>query len=133
MVEHKGLRGFVPTELQNVLANRAAELLLDEAVSPDELDVIVRSSLGLRRSALGPFLGLHLGGGPAGCRSLVALAASGVPDEERPVMLRDKVVQLVEDTYGLSRYGDFTAARDDRQRAVLDALAGLSLPEPCNN
>jgi ketoreductase RED1 len=46
-------------------------------------------------------------------------------------MLRDKVVQLVEDTYGLNRYGHFTTTRDDRQRAVLDALAGLPLPEPC--
>ncbi|MEV1082374.1 hypothetical protein AB0I98_29725 [Streptomyces sp. NPDC050211] len=96
----------------------------------DELDLIVRSSLGLRWSALGPFLGLHLGGGPVGYRGLVA---PGVPDEEHPVMLRDKVVQLVEDTYGLNRYGHFTTTRDDRQRAVLDALAGLPLPEPCNN
>jgi ketoreductase RED1 len=133
VVEHKEVRGFVATELQNVLANRAAELVLDGVVSPDELDLIVRSSLGLRWAALGPFLGLHLGGGPAGYRGLVALAAPGVPDEERPVILREKVVQLVEDTYGLNRYGDFTTARDHRQRAVLDALAGLPLPEPCNN
>ncbi|MFJ9562838.1 3-hydroxyacyl-CoA dehydrogenase NAD-binding domain-containing protein [Streptomyces fuscichromogenes] len=130
VVEHKEVRGFVATELQNVLASRAAELVLDGVVSPAELDLIVRSSLGLRWSALGPFLGLHLGGGPAGYRGLVALVASDVPDEERPVMLRDKLVQLVEDTYGLTRYGDYTTARDYRQQAVLDTLAELPLPEP---
>ncbi|SHH30992.1 3-hydroxyacyl-CoA dehydrogenase NAD-binding domain-containing protein [Streptomyces sp. 3214.6] len=133
VVEHKEVRGFVATELQNVLARRAAELVLDGVVSPAELDLIVRSSLGLRWAALGPFLGLHLGGGPAGYRGLLAVGAPGIPDEERPVMLREKVVQLVEDTYGLSRYSGYTAARDRRQQEILDAIAGAPLPHPSND
>ncbi|ANZ39396.1 hydroxylacyl-CoA dehydrogenase [Lentzea guizhouensis] len=124
VVERKEIPGFVGNRLQAALSREAAYLVEQGVVTPQDLDTVVTSSLGIRWATVGPFLGAHLGGGPGGYRHLaehIGKSMQGLrlgtpsPDPER-------LIRAVEDAYGSSTYSALAEARDRKQLAVLTAV-----------
>ncbi len=54
------LPGFVLNRMQYALLNECFRLLLDDVVSADDLDVVMRDGLGLRYAFIGPMETIHL-------------------------------------------------------------------------
>ncbi|MFG2888297.1 3-hydroxyacyl-CoA dehydrogenase NAD-binding domain-containing protein [Streptomyces sp. NPDC048248] len=129
VVERKEIPGFVGNRLQNALSREAIHLVEQGVVSPSELDAIMVNSLGLRWSAVGPFLGAHLGGGPGGYRhmaehigpSMQKMWDSLGQPEQSPEQT-ERLIRAVEDAYGTRAYRDLSQERDRKQLAVLGAL-----------
>lgn len=66
VVLHREINGFVGNRLQAAVLRESIYLVQQGVVSVEELDTLVTNSLGLRWAAVGPFKGIHLGGGPGG-------------------------------------------------------------------
>jgi ketoreductase RED1 len=66
VVLHREIDGFVGNRLQAAVLRESIYLVQQGVVSVEELDTLVTNSLGLRWSAVGPFKGIHLGGGAGG-------------------------------------------------------------------
>lgn len=66
VVLHREINGFVGNRLQAAVLRESIYLVQQGVVSVDELDTLVTNSLGLRWATVGPFKGIHLGGGPGG-------------------------------------------------------------------
>ncbi|MGW1542175.1 3-hydroxyacyl-CoA dehydrogenase NAD-binding domain-containing protein [Streptomyces sp. NPDC002309] len=131
VVERKEIPGFVGNRLQHAISREATYLVQQGVVTPDELDEVLTTSLGIRWSTVGLFLGQHLGGGPGGYRHLVGhLGGSmGQLDPGRPEMsaeAREQVIEAVEKAYGSRTYAELAQERDRRQLAVLSALNGTT-------
>lgn len=117
--------GLVGNRLQKVFSEQATYLVQQGVIEPEELDRLVRNSLGLRWATIGPFESRHLGGGPGGIRQLAAHVGSqmrfenGSPDPA----LNPTVFDAVEAAYGVGEevYEKFADQRDRRTRAVLGA------------
>jgi len=122
----KEMPGFVGNRLQKALNEQATYLVQQGVIEPQDLDELVKASLGLRWATIGPFEGRHLGGGPGGMRHIVEHVSSqmtfdlGKPDSEQ----MDAVVEAVEQAYGsgAANYERLAERRDRRTRAVLAAL-----------
>ncbi|WHT22755.1 3-hydroxyacyl-CoA dehydrogenase NAD-binding domain-containing protein [Crossiella sp. CA-258035] len=136
VVERKEIPGFVGNRLQNALSREAIYLVEQGVVTPEDLDRVVTSSLGIRWATVGPFLGSHLGGGPGGYRHMAEhigksmkqlWAGLGQPsqDEEQ----QERLIEAVEKAYGSSTYSALAEARDRKQIAVLSALDSASKEE----
>ena len=69
VVLHREINGFVGNRLQAAVLRESMYLVQQGVVSVEELDTLVKNSLGLRWAAVGPFQGIHLGGGPGGSRT----------------------------------------------------------------
>lgn len=125
----KEMPGFVGNRLQKVFNEQATYLVQQGVIEPQDLDELVKASLGLRWATIGPFESRHLGGGPGGMRHLVAHVGSqmtfesGKPDPEK----MDAVIEAVEKAYGTGEesYARRAERRDRRTRAVLDALRAV--------
>ncbi|MFF0739989.1 3-hydroxyacyl-CoA dehydrogenase NAD-binding domain-containing protein [Streptomyces sp. NPDC004111] len=122
----KEIAGFVGNRLQKVFNDQAVHLVQQGVIGVEELDDLVRASLGLRWATVGPFQSGVLGGGPGGMRHLAAHVGSqltfetGSPDGAR----LGEVLDAVEGAYGTGEpaYARLAALRDGRTRAVLDPL-----------
>lgn len=122
----KEMPGFVGNRLQKAFNEQATYLVQQGVIEPQDLDELVKASLGLRWATIGPFEGRHLGGGPGGMRHIVEHVSSqmtfdlGKPDAEQ----MDAVVAAVEQAYGsgAANYERLAERRDRRTRAVLAAL-----------
>ncbi|RDI65071.1 3-hydroxyacyl-CoA dehydrogenase NAD-binding domain-containing protein [Nocardia pseudobrasiliensis] len=134
VVIHGELPGFVANRLQGALSREAIYLVQQGVVSPADLDVIVRNSLGLRWATIGPFEGNVLGGGPGGIRHLYAGVGAetskiefGTPTADPEQM--EKVISQVEQTYGTGpeAFARLRDKRDELTRAVLAALAASGM------
>ncbi|MCK2238473.1 MULTISPECIES: 3-hydroxyacyl-CoA dehydrogenase NAD-binding domain-containing protein [unclassified Crossiella] len=122
-------RGFVANRLQGALFAEAVTLVQDGVVTPAELDLIVRNSLGIRWAAVGPFEALHLGGGPGGLRHLLTHLGPGMArgwaQRRTPVLDEstvDTLATAADQDFGSADYPGRTRRRDDRQLAILAAL-----------
>jgi ketoreductase RED1 len=124
VVEHKEIPGFVGNRLQGALAREAMYLVEQGVVTPEDLDKVITSSLGIRWAAVGPFLASHLGGGPGGYRHLMEHVGASMRDVRPGVPSDDSepLVQAVEKAYGTASYEELSQYRDRRQAAVLTAL-----------
>ena len=56
----KEIPGFVLNRLQYALLNECFRLVLDDVVSAEDLDVVMRDGLGLRYAFIGPMETIHL-------------------------------------------------------------------------
>ncbi|MFD3745161.1 3-hydroxyacyl-CoA dehydrogenase NAD-binding domain-containing protein [Nocardia sp. NPDC058633] len=118
--------GFVGNRLQKVFNDQAIYLVQQGIIAAEDLDDLVKASLGLRWATVGPFEGMNLGGGPAGIRHLMENVGSqmtfdiGAPDSSKMGM----VVQEVDAAYGTGeqKYEQGVTARDDKTRKILHAL-----------
>jgi ketoreductase RED1 len=131
VVERKEMPGFVGNRLQNALSREASYLVQQGVVTPEDLDKVVTSSLGIRYATIGPFLSGHLGGGPGGYRHLADHIGKEMdkmklgevtPDPK----VRERLIEAVEKTYGTYSYTELSEERDRKQLAVLAALASVN-------
>ena len=124
----KEIPGFVGNRLQNLVNGQAMYLVQQGVIDAEDLDILVKSSIGMRWATVGPFESQHLGGGPAGIRHLLDHVGSqmdfeyGEPDPSKVA----PVIAAVEQSYGSGQndYDKRVAGRDLRIRAVLKALRG---------
>ncbi|MGC2939403.1 MULTISPECIES: 3-hydroxyacyl-CoA dehydrogenase NAD-binding domain-containing protein [unclassified Brevibacterium] len=120
------IRGFVGNRLQNALMKEAISLVQNGVVTAEELDTVMKNSLGLRWSAVGQFEGMHFGGGEAGIRGFMehigpAFAAiEDLPVDVDPAGM-EEVFGQVEEAYGPQPTPQAAAVRDRIQKAVLEA------------
>lgn len=63
---HREVFGHIANRLQYVLFNEAARLVLEGVVSAKDVDAAVTWGPGMRWAFLGPFMTMHLAGGPNG-------------------------------------------------------------------
>jgi ketoreductase RED1 len=123
--------GFVGNRLQKVFMDQAFYLVQQGVVDVQDLDELVRASLGLRWSTIGLFQSNALGGGPEGIRHLLSHIGSqltfeiGEPDPSKT----GEIIDAVEKAYGVGEaaYEKLVELRDRRTRAV---LGPLDWPEP---
>jgi ketoreductase RED1 len=119
--------GFVGNRLQRAFNDQSVYLVQQGIIDPEDLDDLVKASLGLRWATMGPFESRTLGGGPGGMRYLIEHVGShmtfemGEPDHDAYA----PVIDAVEKAYGTGpeSYQRLAARRDRRTRAVLKALA----------
>ncbi|MBP2478577.1 ketoreductase RED1 [Crossiella equi] len=136
VVERKEIPGFVGNRLQNALSREAIYLVEQGVVTPEDLDRVVTSSLGIRWATVGPFLGSHLGGGPGGYRHMAQhIGASmkkmwaGLGNPSQSPEEQEKLITAVEHAYGSSTYTALAETRDRKQLAVLSAVDGAAKEE----
>ena len=127
--EHKEVSGFVANRLQSALMQEAISLVLDGVVSADELDTVMKSSLGGRYATVGPFESFHLGGGPGGIRHMMQHLGHGMArrwgDLGHPALTSGAIEEIAGQTE--SAYGSGPEAyrarsqRRDRKHLALRA------------
>ncbi|MFI9386565.1 3-hydroxyacyl-CoA dehydrogenase NAD-binding domain-containing protein [Kutzneria sp. NPDC052558] len=127
VVLRKEIPGFVGNRLQNALSREAVYLVQQGVVTPEDLDAVMKNSLGIRWAAVGPFLGSHLGGGPGGYRHLtehigVSMQQMQLGQPSSDPAVRELVVEAVEKAYAALPYELLAEIADRRELAVLAAL-----------
>lgn len=125
VVLHREATGFVGNRLQNAVLREAVHLVQSGVVSPADLDTLVTNSLGLRWAAVGPFEGMHLGGGPAGFRGFMehigtSFAAIDLHDPDLSAEGMEPVFAQVEEAYGPCGSAASAERRDRIQADILE-------------
>jgi ketoreductase RED1 len=135
VVLNKEIPGFVANRIQAAVIRESVSLVRQGVVSAADLDVAVRSSLGLRWATGGPFLSAHLGGGAAGIQGFWRQFAGGLQllwlhMRLRPVWLtRGAQAALADEVlreHGGRSIDELASQRDTQQIAVLRTLAQLA-------
>lgn len=123
--------GFVANRLQSAVMRESIQLVLDGVVSVDELDTVMKTSLGARYATIGPFESFHLGGGEGGIRHMLDHLGPGMErrwqESGTPELTPSAVTELTAQTeraYGTGPRAqrDRAPARDRRHLALIDAL-----------
>ena len=123
----KEIPGFAANRLQSAVMREATHLVLQGVVSAEELDAVMKTSLGGRYATVGPFESFHLGGGPGGIRHMMEHLGRGMAqrwDElGRPQLTPEAISAIVEQTeaaYGAGpdAYNARSRARDRKQVAI---------------
>lgn len=129
VVLHREIDGFVGNRLQAAVLRESIYLVQQGVVTVEELDRVMTSSLGLRWSAVGPFQGIHLGGGPGGIthflkhlgpvfQRLFEQLGDATIDDQTIAQLSHQTEQA----YGPTPNATMAGERDRRQLAVLRAM-----------
>ncbi|SFS64849.1 3-hydroxyacyl-CoA dehydrogenase NAD-binding domain-containing protein [Saccharopolyspora flava] len=131
---HKEVSGFVANRLQSALMRESISLVQQGVVSAEELDTVMKASLGGRYATIGPFESFHLGGGPGGIRHMMAHLGVGMADRwselGRPELDERTISSIVEQTEtaygsGPEAYQERARLRDRKHNALNDALSGV--------
>jgi ketoreductase RED1 len=141
VVLRREIGGFVANRLQSAVFRESVHLVLSGVVTMEELDEVVRSSVGPRWATAGPFESMDLGGGPGGLRHLLEHLGPGMArrwkDLGTPELTPEVVERLAgaaEERFAGQDYDRRTERRDRLQLAVLaareQAEAGLADGEP---
>ncbi|MET1014880.1 MAG: 3-hydroxyacyl-CoA dehydrogenase family protein [Paenisporosarcina sp.] len=118
--------GFVANLLQFAMLREAMYLVDEGVVAMEDVDEIVKDSIGLRWAAAGPMLGMHLGGGQGGMEAFMrhlgptmekSWAAQGALKLNEETIQR--LAQKSRDSYGASSIDDLAKIRDQKQMAIL--------------
>lgn len=125
VVLHREVAGFVGNRLQNAVLREAVHLVQTGVVSAADLDTLVTNSLGLRWAAVGPFEGMHLGGGPAGFRGFMehigpSFAAIDLHEPDLSAEGMEAVHRQVEEAYGPHGSPESAERRDRIQADTLE-------------
>jgi ketoreductase RED1 len=130
VVLHREIDGFVGNRLQAAVLRESIYLVEQGVVSVEELDTLMTNSLGLRWSAVGPFQGMHLGGGPGGITHFLThlggvfeklfqeLGEAHLTPETIAALARQ-----AEEAYGRMPNPQMAAERDRKQLDVLRSRA----------
>jgi len=101
-------------------------------VTLDQLDDVVTNSLGIRWATSGPFLSFHLGGGPGGLAHFLEhlgppteaawkhLGKASLDDPTKALLINQLLA-----SYGASSFYALSEARDAKEVAVINGLAGV--------
>ena len=131
---HKEVSGFVANRLQSALMQEAISLVLGGVVSAEELDTVMKASLGGRYATVGPFESFHLGGGPGGIRHMMAHLGVGMAarwkelgDPELDDDAIATITEQTEDAYGAGpdAYRERSELRDRKHNAIKSALGDI--------
>src|SRR6202158_1926753 len=132
VVLHREINGFVGNRLQAAVLRESIFLVQQGVVSVEELDTLVTNSLGLRWAAVGPFKGIHLGGGPGGITQFLTHLGpmfQGLFDELGEVYITPETIaqlaQQVDEAYGPMPNPRMASERDRKQLGVLQSNAGV--------
>jgi len=131
VVLHREIDGFVGNRLQAAVLRESMYLVQQGVVSVEELDRVMTNSLGLRWSAVGPFKGMHLGGGAGGIRHFLTHLGpvfEHLFDELGEVHVTPENIaeftRQTEQTYGPMPNPQIARERDRKQLGVLRSNAG---------
>ena len=129
---HREINGFVGNRLQAAVLRESIYLVQQGVVSVEELDTLVANSLGLRWAAVGPFQGIHLGGGPGGITNFLTHLGpmfQGLFDELGEAHITpETIAQLArqaEEAYGPMPNPRMAGERDRKQLGILQSNAGV--------
>ncbi|HET6859856.1 MAG TPA: 3-hydroxyacyl-CoA dehydrogenase NAD-binding domain-containing protein, partial [Streptomyces sp.] len=81
---HKEIEGFAANRLQSAVLQESFRLVSQGVVTAEELDTVMKASLGGRWATVGPFESYHLGGGPGGIRHMIEHLGKGLNPEDDP-------------------------------------------------
>jgi ketoreductase RED1 len=138
VVLHREINGFVGNRLQAAVLRESIYLVQQGVVSVEELDTLVNNSLGLRWAAVGPFKGMHLGGGPGGITHFLTHLGpmfQGLFDELGDTRITPETIaqlaQQANEAYGPMPNPLMASERDRKQLGILqvDAAATKKLAE----
>ncbi|MDA3628729.1 3-hydroxyacyl-CoA dehydrogenase NAD-binding domain-containing protein [Saccharopolyspora sp. WRP15-2] len=127
----KEIPGFVANRLQSAILQESIHLVLEGVVRADELDTVMKASLGGRYATVGPFESFHLGGGPGGIRHMMAHLGVGMAERWKdlghPKLTEDTIAVIADQTeaaYGAgpAAYQQRSELRDRKQNAINTAL-----------
>ncbi|MBU8578528.1 3-hydroxyacyl-CoA dehydrogenase family protein [Brevibacterium luteolum] len=139
VVLEKEAPGFVGNRLQNALLREATHIVEAGIASAEDVDTVLKNSLGMRWAAVGLFGGLHLGGGEAGFRGLMehigpSFAQIDVTEPDMSAEGMEPVFEQVERAYPSAEA--LTAERDRMQEGILRLRAEVEsgdAPEPADD
>ncbi|MFJ8671933.1 3-hydroxyacyl-CoA dehydrogenase NAD-binding domain-containing protein [Streptomyces sp. NPDC093589] len=126
---HKEIEGFAANRLQSVVLQESFRLVSQGVVTAQELDTVVKASLGGRWATVGPFESYHLGGGPGGIRHMIEHLGKGLDQEDGSSGITKegiaRVIAQTEAAYGTGpdAYRARAERRDRKQIAVNRAVA----------
>jgi ketoreductase RED1 len=133
VVLHREINGFVGNRLQAAVLRESIYLVQQGVVSVEELDTLVTNSLGLRWAAVGPFKGIHLGGGPGGITHFLTHLGpvfQGLFDELGEANITpETIAQLArqaEEAYGPMPDPHMASERDRKQLGILQSNADVT-------
>ncbi|GAA2342411.1 3-hydroxyacyl-CoA dehydrogenase NAD-binding domain-containing protein [Saccharopolyspora halophila] len=128
---HKEVSGFVANRLQSAVMRESVSLVLRGVVSAEELDTVMKASLGGRYATIGPFESFHLGGGPGGIRHMMEHLGRGMAQRWQelgePELTDEAIAEIVaqtESSYGTgeSAYIERARQRDRKHSTINNAL-----------
>ena len=131
LLVRREIEGYISDRLQEALWREALHLVNEGIATTDEIDRAIVYGPGLRWSAMGTCLALHLAGGEAGMAHM--LAQFGPAPErpwtrlEAPELSAELIEKLVSQTAAQAEgrgIEELERLRDDCLIAVLQALAG---------
>jgi len=122
----KEVFGFVANRLQFAMLREAMYLVDEGVVAMEDVDEIVKDSIGLRWAAAGPMLGMHLGGGQGGMEAFMRHLGPTMEKSwaaQGDLMLNEETIQRLaqksRDSYGASSIDELAKTRDQKQMAIL--------------
>ncbi|WP_017974422.1 3-hydroxyacyl-CoA dehydrogenase family protein [Actinopolyspora halophila] len=131
---HRETSGFVANRLQSAVLAESFDLVLRGVIDAEQLDTIVKNSLGNRWATVGPFESFHLGGGSGGFRHMIEHLGRGMAERwkdlgtpELDAANIDTLAEQTERAYGddAEAYRARSARRDHKQLAVTEALRAI--------
>lgn len=132
VVLHKEVNGFVGNRLQAAVMRESIHLVQEGVVSVEELDTLVMNSLGLRWATVGPFKGMHLGGGPGGIKHFLDHLGGmfeGLFGELGDAHITPQVIAQLDDqaqqAYGPMPNPRMASERDRKQLGILQSHAAV--------
>jgi ketoreductase RED1 len=127
---HREINGFVGNRLQAAVLRESIYLVQQGVVSVEELDTLVTNSLGLRWATVGPFKGIHLGGGPGGITHFLnhlGAMFEGLFDELGEAHINPETIaqlaQQADVAYGPMPNPTMASERDRKQLGILQSHA----------
>jgi ketoreductase RED1 len=130
VVLHREINGFVGNRLQAAVLRESMYLVQQGVVSVEELDTLVPNSLGLRWASVGPFKGIHLGGGPGGIAHFLTHLGpmfQGLFDEMGDAHINPEttaeLAKQADAAYGPMPNPRMASERDQKQLGILECHA----------
>lgn len=110
----KQIPGFVADRLQAALVLEAAELIAQRVVNAEELDIIMKNSLGLRWATSGPILAAVLGDAREGLRHILTGLSRPLSEE-----VIEKLTRQAELFYPERNREALARQRDQQQKKII--------------
>jgi ketoreductase RED1 len=132
VVLHREINGFVGNRLQAAVLRESIYLVQQGVVSVEELDTLMTNSLGLRWATVGPFKGIHLGGGTGGITHFLTHLGpmfQGLFEELGEANIDPETIALLaqqaEVAYGPMPNPRTASERDRKQLGILQSHASV--------
>lgn len=127
----KEVKGFAANRLQAALSREVFSLVKEGVCSADDVDIAITQGPGLRWALLGPYVDLHLAGGPGGATQ--TLKHLGPPmqswiDDFKPIRIDDEATQkfLGEAAKSVTDKLDIKQAVQDRDELLVEIVKSKS-------